>query len=66
MTLTQKISLSILVVSTLMGVVIGLAIKGCDIEGEDKWQHTFSVWFSYCFFAFISSAIVLVLSFIWT
>ena len=68
MTLTQKISLSVLIISTIIGIIFGLAVKGCDISGEEKdkeYRKIYFKGFSYCFVLFVASAIVLILSFIW-
>ena len=68
MILLQKISLSVLIISTIIGVIFGLAVKGCDISGEEKdkeYRKIYFKGFSWCFVLFVSSAIVLILSFIW-
>ena len=65
MNIIQKIALSIMVVSFIFSVILGLAIKGCDIDGDDKYKKTFSRGFTYCFLMFVASLIVFVLVFIW-
>ena len=65
MSIVQKIALSIMVVSFIFSTILGLAIKGCDIDGDNKYEKMFSRGFTYCFLIFISSLIVFVLGFIW-
>ena len=65
MSIAQKISLSIMVISFIFSVILGMAIKGCDINGDDKYKKTFSRGFTYCFIFFVLSLIVFVLGFIW-
>ena len=65
MSIVQKIALSIMVVSFIFSAILGLAIKGCDIEDDNKSKKTFSRGFTYCFLTFVSSLIVFVLGFIW-
>lgn len=65
MTILQKISLSIMVVMFLFCGIFGLAVKGADIDSDDKNKRIFTKGFTYNFLGFVFSTIVFMLGFIW-
>lgn len=65
MSILQKITLSLMVVTVIFSVIFGLAVMGSDIQDDEKAKKIYAKCFSRCFIIFLLSTIVFVLGSIW-